>query len=118
MVAKKSVPRLVLPAPSGREIQLRFASSGVILSKPEHEPRDRFEQILWASPSLARVVEKARELAEVDLPALLLGETGVGKEVFAEAIHKSGRRSTRSFYSPQLRRHAERNFGQRTLRLR
>ena len=33
----------------------------------------------------------------MDLPALLLGETGVGKEVFAEAIHKSGRRTQGPF---------------------
>ena len=78
--------------PCGRTNQTRFASPGVILSKTGNESRDCFEQILCASPSLGRVVEKARELAEVDLPALLLGETGVGKEVFAEAIHKSGRR--------------------------
>jgi sigma-54 dependent transcriptional regulator, acetoin dehydrogenase operon transcriptional activator AcoR len=87
---------LVLPAPSGRGSQLRY-SSGVILSKPEQAPRGCFEQILWASPSLGRVVEKARELAEADLPALLLGETGAGKEVFAEAIHKSGRRGQGPF---------------------
>ena len=43
------------------------------------------------------MVEKARELAEADLPALLLGETGVGKEVFAAAIHKSGRRGQGPF---------------------
>ena len=88
---------LILPSPGGRTNQTRFASPGVILSKTGNESRDWFEQILWASPSLARVVEKARELAEVDLPALLLGETGVGKEVFAEAIHKSGRRGQGPF---------------------
>ena len=82
---------LVLPSPCGRANQPRHASSDVILSKTGTEPRDWFGQILCASPSLARVVEKARELAEVDLPALLLGETGVGKELFAEAIHNSGR---------------------------
>src|SRR5207244_13013712 len=87
---------LVLPAPSRCGSQLRY-SSGVTLSKPDHAPRDCFEQILCASPSLGRVVEKARELAEVDLPALLLGETGVGKEVFAEAIHESGRRAQGPF---------------------
>jgi sigma-54 dependent transcriptional regulator, acetoin dehydrogenase operon transcriptional activator AcoR len=80
-----------LPSPCGRANQPRHASSDVILSKTGTEPRDWFGQILCASPSLARVVEKARELAEVDLPALLLGETGVGKELFAEAIHNSGR---------------------------
>jgi transcriptional regulator with PAS, ATPase and Fis domain len=36
------------------------------------------------------MVEKARLLAQVDTPLLLQGETGVGKEIFARAIHQSG----------------------------
>jgi transcriptional regulator with PAS, ATPase and Fis domain len=36
-------------------------------------------------------------LAEVDVPVLLLGETGVGKEMFARAIHEGGRRKDGPF---------------------
>lgn len=83
---------LVLPFPSRTGGHPSYTSSRVILSELGGESRDYFEQILCASPSLGPVVEKARELAEVDLAALLLGETGVGKELFAEAIHKGGHR--------------------------
>ena len=50
------------------------------------------DQIVGTSPLLRQVQEKAKLLAEVDVPVLLLGETGVGKERFARLIHESGRR--------------------------
>ena len=44
------------------------------------------------SPALALTISKLRRLARSDAEILLLGETGVGKEVFAGAVHKlSGR---------------------------
>lgn len=44
------------------------------------------------SPGLRFVVEQARHVAGTDVPVLLLGETGVGKEVLARRIHDySGR---------------------------
>lgn len=55
------------------------------------EPRDSFSQIVGKSIGVRQAVQKARLLAEVDSPILLQGETGVGKEVFARAIHESGR---------------------------
>ncbi|ABS68737.1 GAF modulated sigma54 specific transcriptional regulator, Fis family [Xanthobacter versatilis] len=46
-----------------------------------------FETIIGDSPVMREVREKARRMAESGLPILLEGETGVGKEVFARAIH-------------------------------
>ena len=47
---------------------------------------------LWAGPVLQGVFEIARRVAGSDLPIVLEGETGSGKERFAEAIHgESGR---------------------------
>ncbi|MCL1940093.1 MAG: sigma 54-interacting transcriptional regulator [Desulfovibrionaceae bacterium] len=46
----------------------------------------------WDSPGLRFVVEQASHIASTDVPVLLLGETGVGKEVMARLIHRlSGR---------------------------
>ncbi|MEQ1504932.1 MAG: sigma 54-interacting transcriptional regulator [Myxococcota bacterium] len=39
------------------------------------------------SPAMRRVVELARQAARSDIPLLVLGETGTGKEVLAQAIH-------------------------------
>ncbi|MBP6671081.1 MAG: sigma 54-interacting transcriptional regulator [Gemmatimonadales bacterium] len=45
------------------------------------------------SPSMRRAVERARAFAGTSLPILLVGPTGTGKEVLAQAIHRwSGRR--------------------------
>ena len=51
-----------------------------------------FCALVGGCPSFAEIVRRARVLARGDSPILLLGETGVGKEVFARAIHEgSGR---------------------------
>ena len=48
--------------------------------------------IIGHSPPFRQALEKARVLAARDVPVLLQGETGVGKEVFARAIHAGGPR--------------------------
>ncbi|WP_047153937.1 sigma-54 interaction domain-containing protein [Aneurinibacillus tyrosinisolvens] len=42
-------------------------------------------------------VELARKVAETDASVLLYGETGVGKEVMAKAIHQAGKRANKPF---------------------
>jgi sigma-54 dependent transcriptional regulator, acetoin dehydrogenase operon transcriptional activator AcoR len=51
---------------------------------------DPFGEIIGCSEIIATVKARARRIAPLDLPALLLGETGVGKEVFARGLHKAG----------------------------
>ncbi len=46
-----------------------------------------FERVIGKAPKLLEVVECAQRLAKSSVPLLLLGETGVGKDVFARAIH-------------------------------
>ena len=46
-----------------------------------------FDAILGRSPALMAVVSQARHLAGKQVPVLIEGETGVGKELFARAIH-------------------------------
>lgn len=53
--------------------------------------------MVGASGGLQNAVHKARLLANVDAAVLLLGETGVGKEVFARAIHEGGCRASGPF---------------------
>lgn len=47
-------------------------------------------RIVGTSPSLDQALKKASLLARSSAPVLLQGETGVGKEVFARALHDSG----------------------------
>ena len=48
-------------------------------------------------PIMKALVTEARRAAQGDLPVLLLGETGVGKEVLARFIHRSSRQSAGKF---------------------
>jgi two-component system NtrC family response regulator len=56
-----------------------------------------FDSILGKSKAIAESINLARKVAQTDTTVLLLGETGTGKEVFAQAIHYSSPRSTKSF---------------------
>ncbi len=56
-----------------------------------------FEAFVGSSAAAERVRTKARQAAESDLPVLLVGETGTGKELLARAIHSGGARAARPF---------------------
>ncbi|MES2004064.1 MAG: sigma-54 dependent transcriptional regulator [Bacteroidota bacterium] len=56
-----------------------------------------FDTIIGQSKELLEAIVVAKKVAATDATVLLLGETGTGKEVFAQAIHNGSNRSTRSF---------------------
>src|SRR6202171_2897560 len=49
------------------------------------------------SPVTAKIRSSIKQVARVDVPVLLLGESGVGKEVVARRIHRLSNRAQRSF---------------------
>ena len=51
--------------------------------------------ILGRAPSLRRAIEQVRQVAPTDIAVLFEGESGVGKEVFAGALHGLSRRRHR-----------------------
>lgn len=63
----------------------------------EYQAAPEFGKIIHQSLAVGREVERARRIAAFDVPVLVLGETGTGKELFAEAIHASSRRSSKPF---------------------
>lgn len=56
-----------------------------------------FETIIGKSKSIDQVIELAKKVAKTDSTVLLTGETGTGKEVFAQAIHENSTRVGKSF---------------------
>lgn len=56
-----------------------------------------FDTIIGAAPSIKQAIELAKKVAATDTTVLLLGETGTGKEVFAQAIHQDSNRRDKSF---------------------
>src|SRR5215467_13755890 len=56
-----------------------------------------YSDVLSTNPRMTRVREIARHVADTDVPVLLLGESGVGKEVLARFIHNNSSRKDQPF---------------------
>jgi len=57
------------------------------------------DEIVGANFGLKEVMEKIRQVAKMDSPVLILGETGVGKDVIANAVHYLSNRNDGPFVS-------------------
>jgi len=56
-----------------------------------------FDQVVGKSKELQNAISLGKKVAQTDATVLLLGETGTGKEVFAQAIHYDSKRNAKSF---------------------
>src|SRR6202047_977940 len=56
-----------------------------------------FADIITRSETMAAVLRTAKKAASSTIPVLIEGESGVGKELFARAIHGSGERKSKPF---------------------
>ena len=56
-----------------------------------------FTDVVGQSPALGRVLERVSQVAPTSSTVLLLGETGTGKELLAQAIHERSPRKARAF---------------------
>jgi sigma-54 dependent transcriptional regulator, acetoin dehydrogenase operon transcriptional activator AcoR len=72
---------LVIP-----EAARSLAARGAATEVPA-EPADDFGHIIGRSPSMERALAHVRQLRGKRVPVLIEGETGVGKELFARALH-------------------------------
>ncbi|HEX5801441.1 MAG TPA: sigma-54-dependent Fis family transcriptional regulator [Azospira sp.] len=63
-------------------------------ARPSRRPLDELGS---DDPRMAEAIRRAGRIAECDIPLLIQGETGSGKEWFAQAFHKSGLRCAGPF---------------------
>lgn len=68
---------------------LLFKEHRTMLFRPESQ---RFEKLVYVSEAMAELCYLAREAAGTELPILIQGETGTGKELLARAIHHNSKR--------------------------
>jgi DNA-binding NtrC family response regulator len=61
------------------------------------EGRLTFSDIITRSDAMAAVLRTAQKATSSAIPVLIEGESGVGKELFARAIHGSGERKSKPF---------------------
>ena len=59
--------------------------------------RYTFRDIRYTSASMKRVVEQCEQIAKNDSSVMIYGETGTGKELFAQSIHNASSRKDRPF---------------------
>ncbi|MCF6326530.1 MAG: sigma-54 dependent transcriptional regulator [Devosiaceae bacterium] len=69
----------------------------VRLDQHRREGKMLISDIIAQSPAMDRVIELATKAAKSDIPVLIEGETGVGKEVIARAIQGSSNRAGKPF---------------------
>ncbi|HAP94615.1 sigma-54-dependent transcriptional regulator [Epilithonimonas hominis] len=56
-----------------------------------------FDNIIGKSKTIQSAIDSAKKVAVTDATVLLTGETGTGKEVFAQAIHNASNRAKHNF---------------------
>lgn len=64
---------------------------------PQPEADQPFKAIRGRNPVLLHAIELARRIAPTEAIALIRGESGVGKELFAQGIHRASKRSKGPF---------------------
>ncbi len=124
--AAADLPLIVICRRLEREVQARAASLGIfeLIEKPVGADRllaainrelqsiklekvsgnspgqaesQKTISLVARSPAMQEVVKQIMALGQVPQPVLIVGETGVGKEVVARTLHRTGPRRTRRF---------------------
>ncbi len=84
-----------------KELKDRFETEATFY-KQELGAETPIEMIVGQSAGIKRVVDQVRQVAPTDSTVLILGETGVGKELVAKAIHNLSERRGRPFIPVNL----------------
>ena len=80
-----------------RAIEKAGLTQRVAQLEAQLETKFSFEGIIGTSKPILAAIDLAKKVAPIDTTVLLTGETGTGKEVFANAIHQSSTRRNKSF---------------------
>lgn len=68
--------------------------------EPKASPQIRrytFDDIIGENPEFQKVIDRAKNAAENDAAVFIYGETGTGKELFAQSIHWASKRADKPF---------------------
>ena len=74
----------------------RLLSENLLL-KTQIKRQSETEKIITRNPLMLEIMETAKKVAVSDFPALIYGESGVGKELIARLIHNAAKNSEGSF---------------------
>ncbi|WP_141669954.1 sigma 54-interacting transcriptional regulator [Gilliamella apicola] len=68
-------------------------------SKLYHNKEQPLPDIVFVSEKMQKVIDQTNMLGRNDVPVLIVGETGTGKELFARLIHQTSQRRDKAFIS-------------------
>jgi len=79
--------------------ELKQPSPAYKKRKEEKIPLSSLRYLDTGDPQVASVIQKLRIIQGRDIPIMILGETGTGKDLLAQAIHNDSTRSHKNFVS-------------------
>jgi DNA-binding NtrC family response regulator len=91
--------------------ELSFILESALDRRPQYGPNlllkdeegdNTFENMVGGSSPMRNIYRLIRQAAATDIPVLLSGETGTGKDLAARAIHQLSRRSDETYYPVHL----------------
>jgi DNA-binding NtrC family response regulator len=106
--ALKKLPVAVLPEPEDEKKFTQALSDAAVKAVARREDRllqesiagqahEEFEGIIGVSPAMRKIVERIKKVAPKKLTVLILGETGTGKDLIAQAIHNRSDRASKPY---------------------
>lgn len=81
-----------LPLVAAKAVEKAVLNRQLVELEHRLESKSSFAKIIGKSNMVHRMIEMSKKVAVTDTTVLLLGETGTGKELLAEAIHLASRR--------------------------
>jgi serine/threonine-protein kinase PknK len=82
-----------------REAELDVAERELARTRDARETRFSYDSIIGQSEAVRGLLKLVDRVTSADVPVLILGESGSGKELVARAIHENGPRAKRPFVS-------------------
>jgi two-component system response regulator HydG len=76
--------------------EIRVDPAGVARNAPR-STADSFGRLVGSSVEMRKLYSLCEQLAHADVPVVIEGETGTGKELLAESLHERGPRASRPF---------------------
>lgn len=78
-------------------IKKTMLEQGISINNKKRDYKYNFSDIIGNDPKLHEAVELAKKVAVQDCNVLIYGETGTGKEMFAQSIHEKSSRKEKNF---------------------
>ena len=93
----KEITGLVLSFQAVEAIRKKEAKLRRSIYTEEYQGKSSFEDILGESGEIKKAVQIGKEFALTESPVFLVGATGVGKDIFAQSIHRYSHRSSGAY---------------------